>query len=77
MTVDTEGRIYLASRKPSRPGVLVIDPTGKEVAFIKTGEPQHGTAASRRATRATSISASATTRTCSTSPWTRAFTGSG
>src|SRR5260370_4000683 len=42
MTVDTEGRIYLASRKPSRPGVLVIDPTGKEGAFIKTGEPQQG-----------------------------------
>ena len=38
MTVDTAGRIYLASRKPSRPGVLVIDPAGKEVAFIKTGE---------------------------------------
>ena len=30
-----------------------------------------------RATRATSTSASATTRTCSTSPWIRAFTGSG
>ena len=43
MTVDTEGRIYLASRRPSRPGVLVIDPTGQEVAFIKTGEPQQGT----------------------------------
>ena len=42
MTVDTEGRIYLACRKPSRPGVLVIDPTGKELAFIKTGEPHHG-----------------------------------
>ena len=42
MTVDTEGRIYLASRMPSRPGVLVIDPTGREVAFIKTGEPQQG-----------------------------------
>ena len=40
MTVDTEGRIYLASRKPSRPGVLILDPTGKEVGFIKTGEPQ-------------------------------------
>src|SRR5207247_9031093 len=35
MTVDTEGRIYLASRRPSRPGVLVIDPTGQEVGFIK------------------------------------------
>src|SRR5262249_495455 len=33
--------------------------------------------ASRSATRATSISASATRRTCSTSPWTRASTGSG
>lgn len=43
MTVDTEGRIYLASRRPSRPGVLVLDPSGKEVAFIKTGEPQPGT----------------------------------
>ncbi len=42
MTVDTEGRIYLASRRPSRPGVLVIDPSGKEVGFIKTGEPQEG-----------------------------------
>jgi gluconolactonase len=43
MTVDTEGRIYLASRRPSRPGVLVINPTGEEVGFIKTGEPQDGT----------------------------------
>jgi gluconolactonase len=40
MTVDTRGRIYLASRRPSRPGVLVIDPNGQEVAFLKTGEPQ-------------------------------------
>ena len=40
MTVDTEGRIYLASRRPSRPGILVIDPTGKELAYLKTGEPQ-------------------------------------
>jgi gluconolactonase len=42
MTVDTEGRIYLAARTPSRPGILVIDPNGKELAFIKTGEPQQG-----------------------------------
>ena len=42
MVVDTEGRIYLASRRPSRPGILVIDPNGVEVAFIKTGEPQKG-----------------------------------
>jgi gluconolactonase len=42
MTVDTEGRIYLAARTPSRPGILVVDPTGKEVAFIKTADPQTG-----------------------------------
>ena len=37
MTVDTEGRIYLTVRQPSRPGVMVIDGTGKELAFIPTG----------------------------------------
>jgi gluconolactonase len=42
MTVDTEGRLYLATRRPSRPGVLVLDPAGKEVGFIRTGEPQQG-----------------------------------
>ena len=40
MTVDTKGRIYLACRAPSRPGILVLDPNGKEVAFIKTADPQ-------------------------------------
>ena len=37
MTVDIEGNIYLAARAPSRPGVLVIEPDGKEVGFIPTG----------------------------------------
>lgn len=37
MTVDSKGNIYLTSRGLKRPGVLVIDPTGKEVAFIPTG----------------------------------------
>jgi len=37
MTVDADGRIYLTVREPSRPGIMVIDPTGKEVAFIPTG----------------------------------------
>jgi gluconolactonase len=37
MTVDSQGHIYLTTRDASRPGVLVIDPTGKEVAFIPTG----------------------------------------
>jgi gluconolactonase len=39
MTVDSKGHIYLTARSPKRPGVKVIDPTGKEVAFIATGEP--------------------------------------
>ena len=37
MTVDTEGRIYLAARTPSRPGILVIDPTGREVGLHQDG----------------------------------------
>lgn len=40
MTVDELGHIYLTGRSPNRPGVLVIDPTGKEVAFIPTGPPK-------------------------------------
>ncbi len=39
MTVDSKGHIYLSARSPKRPGVMVIDSTGKEVAFIATGEP--------------------------------------
>ena len=37
MTVDAEGNIYLTVREPKRPGVMVIDPKGKELAFIPTG----------------------------------------
>ena len=37
MTVDSKGRIYLTARSLSRPGVKVITPKGKEVAFIPTG----------------------------------------
>ncbi len=42
MTVDVQGNIYLTARGLKRPGVLVIDPTGKEVAFIPTGPSQPG-----------------------------------
>ena len=42
MTVDVKGNIYLAARSLKRPGVLVIDPAGKEVAFIPTGPSQPG-----------------------------------
>ncbi|MEZ6044200.1 MAG: SMP-30/gluconolactonase/LRE family protein [Planctomycetaceae bacterium] len=37
MTVDTQGNIYLTCRSLVKPGVLVIDPTGKELAFLPTG----------------------------------------
>jgi gluconolactonase len=37
MTVDQLGNIYLTLRDPSRPGVLVVNPAGVEIAFIPTG----------------------------------------
>ena len=42
MTVDVKGNVYLAVRSLKRPGILVIDPEGKEVAFIPTGPSQPG-----------------------------------
>ena len=39
MRVDAAGRVYLAARQLNRPGILVVDSTGKEQAFIPTGEP--------------------------------------
>jgi gluconolactonase len=42
MCVDVKGHIYLAARRLSKPGVQVIDPDGKEVAFIPTGPSQPG-----------------------------------
>jgi gluconolactonase len=40
MAVDVKGNVYLAARSLKRPGILVIDPTGKELAFIPTGPSQ-------------------------------------
>jgi gluconolactonase len=37
MRVDTQGNIYMACRSLARPGVMVIDPTGRELAFVETG----------------------------------------
>ena len=37
MCVDTRGNIYLTVRDASRPGVLIVNPNGKEVGFIPTG----------------------------------------
>ena len=39
MCVDVEGNLYLTVRSDRRPGVLVVDPEGREVAFIPTGPP--------------------------------------
>jgi gluconolactonase len=40
MCVDEAGNLYLTVRSARRPGVLVIDPQGREVAHIPTG-PQN------------------------------------
>ena len=37
ITVDSAGNVYAACRSLARPGVLVIDPAGKELAFVPTG----------------------------------------
>ena len=37
MCVDQEGNIYLTVRDAGRPGVMVVNRRGKEVAFIPTG----------------------------------------
>jgi gluconolactonase len=42
MTVDVQGNLYLTSRSLKRPGVLVLNPKGKEIAFIPTGLSQPG-----------------------------------
>lgn len=42
MTVDVEGNLYLAVRALSRPGIQVLNPAGKEIAFIPTGPSQPG-----------------------------------
>lgn len=42
LAVDEKGNLYLAQRALKRPGILVLDPEGKEIAFIPTGLPQSG-----------------------------------
>jgi len=37
--VDIKGNIYLTCRSLKRPGLMVIDPQGKELAFFPTGPP--------------------------------------
>jgi gluconolactonase len=43
MCVDAKGTLVMTSRSLKRPGVLVTDPEGKELAFIPTGPSQPGT----------------------------------
>ena len=40
MTLDTKGNLYLSARSLARPGILILDPQGREVGFIATGKPQ-------------------------------------
>jgi gluconolactonase len=42
MCVDARGNLYLAVRSLKRPGVQVVTPAGKEIAFIPTGPSQPG-----------------------------------
>ena len=37
MTADSQGNVYLTLRSLKRPGVSIINPKGKEIAFIPTG----------------------------------------
>ncbi|MCH7989912.1 MAG: SMP-30/gluconolactonase/LRE family protein [Planctomycetes bacterium] len=37
MTVDKNGNVYLTVRSLKRPGVMVVNSNGKEIAFIPTG----------------------------------------
>ena len=37
MTVDEHGNLYLTIRMHRRPGVMVVSPDGKKIAFIPTG----------------------------------------
>jgi gluconolactonase len=42
MTMDAKGNLYLAVRSLKRPGIWVLDPEGKELAYIPTGLSQPG-----------------------------------
>ena len=37
MRLDTQGNLYMAIRSLARPGVMVTDPDGKQLAFLPTG----------------------------------------
>jgi gluconolactonase len=37
ITVDSDGNIYLTCRRLAWPGLMVVDPSGRELAFLPTG----------------------------------------
>lgn len=41
MTVDEHGNVYLTAREPSKPGILVLDPSGEQIAFLPTSKGVH------------------------------------
>ena len=42
MAADAKGNVYLAVRSLKRPGILVLGPSGKELAYVPTAGPQPG-----------------------------------
>ncbi|MCX7700120.1 MAG: SMP-30/gluconolactonase/LRE family protein [Gemmataceae bacterium] len=42
MALDEQGNLYLAQRSLRRPGILVLNPDGKEIGFLPTGPSQPG-----------------------------------
>jgi gluconolactonase len=42
MTLDVQGNLYLAARTLARPGILILDPQGKELGYLPTGPSQPG-----------------------------------
>ena len=38
MTIDEHGNLYLTAREPSKPGILVLDPSGSQIAFLPTSK---------------------------------------
>ena len=42
MRVDSEGNVYMAIRSLARPGLMVVDPAGRELAFLPTGPTNQG-----------------------------------
>ena len=67
MCVDEAGNLYLTARSVKRPGVLVVDPNGKEIAFIPTGPANQVTDATHPAVGMPSAMKPRRPRSCSVS----------